>query len=52
MDIRDIQAIGGVLVTYCSKSMIRKAMKEAGFIVTKIPGPYGKREMARAFKEA
>jgi tRNA U34 5-methylaminomethyl-2-thiouridine-forming methyltransferase MnmC len=41
---------GGMLVTYCSKSIIRKAMAEAGFTVTKIPGPWGKREMVRAFK--
>jgi tRNA U34 5-methylaminomethyl-2-thiouridine-forming methyltransferase MnmC len=38
----------GVLVTYSSKSVIRKAMEEAGFAVTKIPGPHGKREMVRA----
>jgi tRNA U34 5-methylaminomethyl-2-thiouridine-forming methyltransferase MnmC len=41
---------GGILVTYCSKSVVRRAMQEAGFIVTKIPGPYGKREMLRAIK--
>lgn len=38
----------GVLVTYSSKSIIRKAMTQAGFTVTKIPGPHGKREMVRA----
>lgn len=43
---------GGLLVTYCSKSVVRHAMKAAGFRVTKIPGPYGKREMVRAFKDA
>lgn len=45
-------APGGLLVTYCSKSVVRHAMKAAGFRVTKIPGPYGKREMVRAFKDA
>jgi tRNA U34 5-methylaminomethyl-2-thiouridine-forming methyltransferase MnmC len=41
---------GGILVTYSSKSIIRKAMQAAGFNVTKIPGPHGKRDMVRAFK--
>ncbi len=41
---------GGCLVTYSSKSVVRKAMVEAGFTVTKIPGPWGKREMVRAVK--
>lgn len=39
---------GGILVTYCSKSVVRKAMTAAGFLVEKIPGPWGKREMVRA----
>ena len=43
---------GGMLVTYCSKSVVRRAMQAAGFRVTKIPGPPGKREMVRAFKDA
>lgn len=41
---------GGILVTYCSKSVVRRAMQAAGFLVEKIPGPYGKREMLRAHK--
>lgn len=40
---------GGVLVTYASKTTARKAMQAAGFKVTKIPGPHGKRDMVRAF---
>ena len=43
-------APGGMLVTYCSKSIVRSAMQAAGFKVTKLPGPRGKREMVRAFK--
>ncbi|MCW3070672.1 MAG: SAM-dependent methyltransferase [Bacteroidetes bacterium] len=42
---------GGVLVTYCSKGEVQRAMKRAGFSVEKIPGPPGKREMVRATKE-
>lgn len=41
---------GGILVTYCSKSDVRRAMQAAGFIIEKIPGPRGKREMVRALK--
>jgi len=39
---------GGVLVTYCSKGDVRRAMQAAGFLVEKLPGPKGKREMIRA----
>jgi tRNA U34 5-methylaminomethyl-2-thiouridine-forming methyltransferase MnmC len=42
---------GGVLLTYCSKSIVRRAMQAVGFVVTKVPGPWGKREMVRARKE-
>jgi tRNA U34 5-methylaminomethyl-2-thiouridine-forming methyltransferase MnmC len=40
----------GVLVTYCSKGDVRRAMQSAGFIVEKLQGPPGKREMLRAIK--
>jgi tRNA U34 5-methylaminomethyl-2-thiouridine-forming methyltransferase MnmC len=40
----------GVLVTYCSKGDVRRALLAAGFRVEKIPGPPGKREMLRAKK--
>lgn len=39
---------GGMLVTYCSKGDVRRAMQAAGFHVEKIPGPPRKREMLRA----
>lgn len=38
----------GILVTYCSKGDVRRAMAAAGFTVKKLPGPPGKREMLRA----
>lgn len=41
---------GGCLVTYCSKSIVRKAMEKGGWQVKKLPGPYGKREIARAVR--
>lgn len=40
----------GVLVTYSAKGSVRRAMQSVGFTVEKIPGPKGKREMLRAFK--
>ena len=45
-------APGGLLVTYCSKGNVRRTMEASGFRVTKIPGPPGKREMVRAFKDS
>ncbi|MCF7567795.1 tRNA (5-methylaminomethyl-2-thiouridine)(34)-methyltransferase MnmD [Sabulilitoribacter arenilitoris] len=44
--------IGGVLVTYSAKGSVRRAMEAVGFKVERLPGPPGKREMLRAFKEA
>jgi tRNA U34 5-methylaminomethyl-2-thiouridine-forming methyltransferase MnmC len=38
----------GILVTYCSKGDVKRALLAAGFSVEKIPGPPGKREMIRA----
>lgn len=40
-----------VLVTYCSKGMVRRVMQSAGFMVEKLPGPPHKREMLRAIKK-
>jgi tRNA U34 5-methylaminomethyl-2-thiouridine-forming methyltransferase MnmC len=40
----------GILVTYCAKGEVRRAMQSAGFLVERIPGPKGKREMLRAIK--
>lgn len=40
----------GILVTYSSKGDVRRAMQAAGFMVEKLPGPKGKREMVRARK--
>jgi tRNA U34 5-methylaminomethyl-2-thiouridine-forming methyltransferase MnmC len=41
----------GILVTYCSKGVVRRAMQAAGFAVEKVPGPVGKREIVRAIKK-
>lgn len=42
---------GGILVTYSAKGSVRRAMKNAGFEVEKLPGPPGKREITRATKK-
>lgn len=42
--------INGVLVTYSAKGSVRRAMQAVGFIVERLPGPPGKREMLRAQK--
>jgi tRNA U34 5-methylaminomethyl-2-thiouridine-forming methyltransferase MnmC len=42
---------GGILVTYCSKGSVRRAMKAAGFTVKKLAGPPGKWEIVRAEKK-
>jgi tRNA U34 5-methylaminomethyl-2-thiouridine-forming methyltransferase MnmC len=40
----------GILVTYSSRSAVRKALQESGFFVEKLRGPLGKREIVRALK--
>ena len=36
-----------VLTTYCAKGEVRRTMQNAGFVVERLPGPVGKREMLR-----
>ncbi|MBD0832084.1 tRNA (5-methylaminomethyl-2-thiouridine)(34)-methyltransferase MnmD [Aestuariibaculum sediminum] len=47
----DALQLNGVLVTYAAKGSVRRAMQAVEFKVEKLPGPPGKREMLRAFKE-
>lgn len=46
----DMLCANGILVTYCSKGIVRRAMQAAGFSVEKLKGPPHKREMVRAVK--
>lgn len=39
-----------ILTTYCAKGSVRRAMQTAGFSVTRLPGPIGKREILRGRK--
>ena len=41
---------GAVLTTYCAKGEVRRTMQSVGFVVERLPGPAGKREMLRARK--
>lgn len=43
-------AKGGILVTYCAKGQVRRDLQNCGFLVERLPGPPGKREMLRAQK--
>ncbi|MCF6141033.1 tRNA (5-methylaminomethyl-2-thiouridine)(34)-methyltransferase MnmD [Flavobacterium sp. K77] len=43
--------VGGVLVTYAARGVVKRSMIEVGFTVEKLAGPPGKREMFRAFKK-
>ncbi len=40
----------GILVTYSAKGSVRRAMQSVGFVVERLSGPPGKREMLRARK--
>ena len=50
LKIASLLIANGVLVTYCSKGDVRRAIKAAGLTVEKLKGPPGKREMLRAIK--
>jgi len=41
----EMMKTGGILTTYCCKGYVRRNMIAAGFMVEKVPGPPGKREM-------
>lgn len=40
----------GILTTYCAKGEVRRMMQQSGYLVERLPGPPGKREMLRARK--
>jgi len=40
------------LVTYSAKGDVRRAMQSVGFVVERLPGPPGKREMLRGTKHS
>lgn len=50
-EIYQHMSIGGALTTYCAKGEVRRRLQRAGFLVERLPGPPGKREMLRACKK-
>lgn len=40
----------GIIVTYCAKGTVRRTLADAGFIMERIPGPKGKKEILRGKK--
>jgi tRNA U34 5-methylaminomethyl-2-thiouridine-forming methyltransferase MnmC len=42
---------GGLLTTYCVKGDVKRALKQAGFTIEKLPGAPGKREMMRGWRK-
>lgn len=48
--IPDLLNENGILVTYSVRGSFKRALKELGFKIYKIPGPPGKREILRAEK--
>lgn len=40
----------GILVTYCAKGTVRRAFSAAGFLMERLPGPAGKKEILRGKK--
>lgn len=42
---------GGILTTYSSKGIVKRALRKYGMKVVRIPGPPGKRDMLQAVKQ-
>ncbi len=52
MKIFGAMTADSILTTYSSKSEVKKRLIKCGFLVEKIPGPPGKREMLRCLKKS
>ncbi|MEP6466277.1 MAG: MnmC family methyltransferase [Parafilimonas sp.] len=46
----DMLCDDGIMITYCSKGIVQRTLKEVGFTVEKLKGSKGKREIVRAVK--
>tara|TARA_B100000963_G_scaffold161621_1_gene140531 strand:+ start:2949 stop:3623 length:675 start_codon:yes stop_codon:yes gene_type:complete len=47
----DLLNPGGIWVSYCAKGAVRRSLEKIGFVLERLDGPPGKREMLRAVKE-
>ncbi len=45
-----VQNEGGNLTTYCAKGIVRRTLQSVGYLVERLAGPRGKREVLRATK--
>jgi tRNA U34 5-methylaminomethyl-2-thiouridine-forming methyltransferase MnmC len=43
----DLMVKEGIWVSYCAKGVVRRGLSQCGFIMERLPGPPGKREMLR-----
>jgi tRNA U34 5-methylaminomethyl-2-thiouridine-forming methyltransferase MnmC len=48
--VADCVSIGGTITTYCAKGSVRRAWTAAGFLMERLPGPIGKKEIIRGKK--
>ena len=48
--IYSVSSENAILTTYCAKGVVRRMLQAAGFVVERMPGPPGKREILRARK--
>ncbi len=46
----DSMKLGAVFVTYCAKGQVRRDLQSIGFVMERLEGPPGKREMLRGIK--
>ena len=51
MKISSLTRLGGIIVTYAAKGEVRRRMTSAGFVMERLPGPPGKREMLRGIRK-
>jgi tRNA U34 5-methylaminomethyl-2-thiouridine-forming methyltransferase MnmC len=49
--LQELSEDGGIITTYCAKGAVRRILQNAGFVVERLPGPPGKREILRGKKE-
>lgn len=48
--VYDSMKKGAILMTYCTKGVVKRTFKEVGFKIEKLPGPIGKREILKVTK--
>ena len=49
--IQELTSSGGYLVTYCAQGEVRRKLERANYVVNRLPGAPGKRQMIQAIKK-